>query len=280
MPRAETGGGRCPPPHAGVVAGDFQGDVATFYARHRRGYPAAFTSLLASALRLGADALVADVGCGTGQLTVPLAALARAVAGVDPEPDMLALAARAAAGQGVTNVTWVLGSDEALPALGALAGQALDAVTVANAIHLMPERRLFAAAMAVLRPGGGIAVIANGTPLWQQPSDWSRALRQALEQWLGTRLESCCGTDPRSRQRYRDAMLVAGLTEIREESVDYTGHLDLDEVVGGVYSAMPARLLPPPAERPAFAAHLRRAVGPAARFTEQVRVAALLGYRP
>jgi SAM-dependent methyltransferase len=74
-----------------VVAGDFQGDVAASYARYRRGYPAAFTGLLASALRLGADALVADVGCGTGQLTVPLAALARAVAGVDPEPDMLAL---------------------------------------------------------------------------------------------------------------------------------------------------------------------------------------------
>ncbi len=31
--------------------------------------------------------------------------------------------------------------------------------------------------MTALKPGGGIAVIANGTPLWQQPSDWSRAVR-------------------------------------------------------------------------------------------------------
>ncbi len=60
------------------------------------------------------------------------------MAGVDP--DMLALAADAAAEQGVTNVTWVLGSDAALPALATLAGgPVLDAVTVANAIHLMPE---------------------------------------------------------------------------------------------------------------------------------------------
>ena len=268
------------PAHAGVVAGEFRGEVASFYARYRRGYPAAFTDMLARALRLGSDAVVADIGCGTGQLTIPLAGRARAVAGVDPEPDMLALAAGAAAEQGVTNVTWVLGSDEALPALATLAGgPVLDAVTVANAIHLMPEQRLLTAAAGALRPGGAIAIIANGTPLWQQPSDWSRAVRRALEEWLGTRLDSCCGTDQRSRQRYRDAMLRVGLTDVREENCEYTGHLGIDELLGGLYSAMPAHLLPPAAERSEFAARIRRAVGAEARFTERVRVAALIGFR-
>jgi SAM-dependent methyltransferase len=271
---------RQPPAHAGVVAGEFRGEVAAFYARYRRGYPAAFTGMLARALRLGPDAVVADIGCGTGQLTIPLAGRARAVVGADPEPDMLALAAGAAAEQGVTNVTWVLGSDAALPALATLAGgPVLDAVTVANAIHLMPERRLFAGAMTALKPGGGIAVIANGTPLWQQPSDWSRAVRQALEEWLDTRLESCCGTDQQARQGYRDAMLGAGLTDVREESCEYAGHLSVDELIGGLYSAMPPHLLPPAAERPAFAAHIRRAVGAETRLAEQVRVAALIGFR-
>jgi ubiquinone/menaquinone biosynthesis C-methylase UbiE len=170
------------------MAGDFGGEVAGFCARYRRGYPPAFIEMLARALRLGAGDVVADVGCGTGQLTIPLASRVRAVAGVDPEPDMLALAGQAAAGQGLTNVTWVLGSDRELPALGALLGEhALAAVTIANAIHLMPPGRLFTTVMRLLRPGGGVAVIANGTPLWQQPSEWSRALRHALEQWLATR---------------------------------------------------------------------------------------------
>lgn len=263
------------------MAGEFSGEVASYYAEFRRGYPADFTDLLARALRLDADAVVADVGCGTGQLTVPLAARARAVVGVDPEPDMLALAARAAAGQGVTNVTWVLGDHDALPALAALAGgPVLDAITVANAIHLMPEQRLFATAMATLRPGGAIAVIANGTPLWQQPSDWSRAVRRALEEWLGTKLDSCCGTDQRSRQRYGAAMLRAGLTDVREEFLEYRADLDFDELIGGLFSAMPARLLPPAADRPAFAGLIRRAVGTDAPLTEQVRVAALIGRRP
>ncbi len=104
-------------------------------------------------------------------------------------------------------------------------------------------------------------------------------MRRALEEWLGTRLESCCGTDQRSRQRYRDAMLRAGLADVREEYCEYTGHLGIDELVGGLYSAMPAHLLPPAAERSEFAAHIRHAVGAQTRFTEQVRVAALIGFR-
>src|ERR1039458_7560466 len=129
-------------------------------------------------------------------------------------------------------------------------------------------------------PGGGIAVIANGTPLWQQPVPWSRAVRRGLEQWLGTRLESCCGTDAQSRQRYQSALLAAGFNGVHEQSLDYTGHLSFDELIGGLYSAMPSHLLPPPAQRAAFTDHIRNAIGAGDQFTEQVHLAALVGYSP
>jgi hypothetical protein len=173
------------------------------------------------------------------------------------------------------------GSDSDLPALSDLLGEhALAAVTVANAIHLMAHERLFTAVLRLLRPGGGLAVIANGTPLWQQPSDWSQALRRALEQWLGTKLESRCGTDPQSRQRYQAALQAAGFTGIREESVDYASDLDFDEVIGGLYSAMPSRMLPTRDRREAFTEHIRNAIGPGPRFAEPVHVAALIARTP
>jgi SAM-dependent methyltransferase len=263
---------------AGLVAGDFGGETAAFYARFRRGYPAAFTGLLTGALRLGPDDVLADVGCGTGQLTLPLARQVRAMAGIDPEPDMLALGRQAAAEQGVTNVTWVVGTDRDLPALPALLGApALAAVTIANAIHLTSAPDLFAVARRALRPGGGLAVVANGTPLWQQPVPWSRAVRRGLEQWLDVRLESCCGTDAAARQAYQAGLIAAGYVGVHQQSVDYTSKLDFAELIGGLYSAMP---LPAPERRKAFAAHIRGAVGDATRFTEQVHVSALIGYRP
>jgi ubiquinone/menaquinone biosynthesis C-methylase UbiE len=252
----------------------FGGEVAGFYHQYRRGYPPAVFATLAGVFSLTSDDIVIDLGCGAGQLTLPLAAKVRAVAAVDPEPDMLARARRAAAEQSLTNVAWLLGADTDMPALEALlGGQHAGAVTIGQALHWMHYRELFPTLAPLLRPGGGVAVITNGTPLWLQDSAWSQALRGFLERWLDTTLTSACGTDEASQQRYRDAMTAAGF-EVTDASFEYTGELDLDHLVGGLYSAM---RLPPPDQRAAFAEQVRRAVAPHERFTEPVLVRMLLG---
>jgi trans-aconitate methyltransferase len=45
--------------------------------------------MLAETFGLNAQDMVVDLGCGTGQLTLPIAHRVRAVIGMDPEPDML-----------------------------------------------------------------------------------------------------------------------------------------------------------------------------------------------
>jgi ubiquinone/menaquinone biosynthesis C-methylase UbiE len=257
----------------------FGGEVAGFYHQYRRGYPPAVIDMLVNAFSLTADDVVIDLGCGTGQLAVPIARRVRAVAGVDPEPDMLACARQNAADRGVGNTTWVLGADTDLPALRALlGGRRAGAVTVGQALHWMRYRELIPALVPLLRPGGGIAVLTNGTPLWLQDSPWSRALNGFLEQWLGTIAAGTTGTDDSSQQRYRDTMAEAGI-DVTEACYDYTDELDLEQLVGGIYSALPAQRLPPPDERAAFAAQIHHAVAPHAPFTEHVSVRMLLGRR-
>ncbi|HBW21513.1 MAG: class I SAM-dependent methyltransferase [Streptosporangiaceae bacterium] len=70
----------------------FRGEVADLYHRYRHGYPAAVLDAITGAFGLGPGDIVVDLGCGTGQLAVPMASRVRAVLGVDPEPDMLARA--------------------------------------------------------------------------------------------------------------------------------------------------------------------------------------------
>jgi len=260
-----------------VVAGAFGGETSSYYARYRRGYPGSLIDALVQRLALTIADLVLDLGCGTGQLALPLAHRVRAVIGMDPEPDMLAEARKAGQASGSQNALWLLGSDEDLRGRGSLTGdEALGAVTIGNAIHLMDHQRLFQAVKPLLRPGGGLAVIANGTPLWQQDSEPSRALRQALEQWLSITLTSCCGTDRESRSSYADSMRDAGF-EVTEVVVEYHGELDLAHIVGGVYSAMSPDQLPAPDRRAAFAAHIARALADTGPFVELVRVAAMIG---
>ncbi|MFB7381680.1 class I SAM-dependent methyltransferase [Kitasatospora purpeofusca] len=255
----------------------FSGDVAGYYAKYRRGYPPRAVDALQEAFGLGTEDVVLDLGCGTGRLALPLADRVRSVIGMDPEPDMLRLAGEAAAEQGIGNATWMLGGDRDVPALRTLLGRgALATTVIGNAIHWMRHEELFDALVPLLRPGGGIAVVANGTPLWLQENSWSPALRAGLERHFGAGLAPSCGTLPQDRDQYRQALGAAGLTEVREVVVEYTDELTPEQIVGGVFSAVPADRLPAPADRPAFAEYVRRCL-PAGQetFTEHVRVAIL-----
>ncbi|MFI7079555.1 class I SAM-dependent methyltransferase [Micromonospora sp. NPDC049903] len=255
----------------------FGGEVARLYQRYRRGYPPAVFDVLATTFGLTPQDVVVDLGCGTGQLTLPIAARVRAVVGIDPEPDMLVLARRAAEDQRVDNVSWLLGADSDLPALGRLFGDgSVGAVTVGQALHWMAHEDVFAGLRPLLRPGGGVAVVANGTPLWLQDTSWSRALRACLERWRGTELSRSCGTDTDSRRRYADALTRHGY-HVTETVVEYTDEIDLDALLGGVYSSFPVDALPPVEQRTELSTMIRDALGPATRFREHVRVCVLTG---
>jgi SAM-dependent methyltransferase len=256
----------------------FGGEVAKYYAKYRRGYPSAVVDSIAATFGLTGDDVVIDLGCGTGQLTLPLAERVRSVVGVDPEPDMLVLARLTAEAQGITNISWLLGADQNVPNLAALLGHgSVGAVTAAVAIHWMNRDTLFAAARPLLRPGGGIAVVTNGAPLWLQDTDWSRIVRARLEQWLGRSLTSSCQTDDEGRALNRKALESAGY-RVTESTVDYEAELTVDDLIGGIFSAISADKLPPVPERTQFADQLYTALAPNDHVTEQVRVHLQFGH--
>ena len=74
-------------------------------------------------------------------MALRLAPLFEAVVGLDPDPEMLARASRAAAGQGAGNATWVRQRAEALPAgLGSFRVVTFDA-----SFHWMDRPRVASA---------------------------------------------------------------------------------------------------------------------------------------
>ena len=266
--------------HTGTMADTdlgFRGEVADLYHRYRHGYPEPVIAAIGRIFALSDGDLTVDLGCGTGQLALPMAARVRAVLGVDPEPDMLLRARRAAGEAGVVNVSWMIGADTDMPAIRALLGSgAVGAVTVGQALHWMNRAALFAAAGPLLRPGGGIAVVTNGTPLWLQDTDWSRAIREVLEGWTGHKARATCGTDEQSQRRYGDDLSAAGY-EVITAAVDYDVELTADQLTGGIYSALGADRLPPSGQRAAFAARIAGAIAPRDHVIEHVHVAVLAG---
>ncbi|WP_253859843.1 class I SAM-dependent methyltransferase [Prauserella alba] len=253
--------------------------MTDFYHRYRRGYPPAVVDTLVNAFSLDHDDVVLDVGCGTGQLTLPLSKHVGVAIGLDPEADMLTRARAAANEDGARNVTWSLGSDEDLTTLHSLlAPRGFAGITIAQAAHWMDHDALFRSCVPTLRPGGGLAVVTNGKPLWQHDTAWSRALYDVLSTWLGTPPRATCGTDDDSQARYRESLGSAGFT-VRTAHIEYSDELTLEHVIGSVYSAFGANSLPAPDRRPVFEEMVRTALEPHRPFNEPVRVGLVIGTR-
>jgi len=256
----------------------FRGEVAALYQAYRRGYPPPVVDAIVGAFGLDRGDIAVDVGCGTGQLTRPLAARLRAVIGLDPEPDMLTVARRVAAAEGVANVAWTIGGDADLPAVAAAVGPGtVGVVTAAFALHWMSPGPLFAETMRLVRPGGGFAVVTNGRPLWLQDSAWSVALRDFMQGWLGQPVVHGCGSDEDAQQRYRSGLADAGF-EVTTATVAYDADMDFDHLLGGVLSTFSVARLPTPGDRERLADGMREAVG-AGPFTEHVDVRLIFGRR-
>jgi SAM-dependent methyltransferase len=173
--------------------------------------------LLESALK-GED-LVVEVGCGTGRMTLPLAALTPArVVGVDAEARMLEVArTKDAAGR----VEWMRGSAYRLP----LADEAAALVVMVMVVHLLRQRvRAFAEARRVLRGGGRLSV-------------WTFTPRHVAEFYLNAYFPSIAVID---RPRFPSVDVLAaelrraGFVELQVEVRDETRRMPLAEVVDRV----------------------------------------------
>lgn len=113
----------------------------------------------AAELTVDTDASIADIGCGTGALTLALARRfpdAR-VQGIDPSLAMVA-AARSANDSANLAATFDLATAQALP----YADGGLDAITYSLSLHHIPAAdrpEALREARRVLRPGGQVLVV-------------------------------------------------------------------------------------------------------------------------
>jgi len=130
-------------------------EAAELYDRARPGYPPALFEALAELADLEPGSRVLEIGCGTGQATLPLAERGYSVVAVELGAGLAAVARRKLADFRAVRVVVSAFEDWPMPA------QPFDAVVSATAFHwLDPAIRVSKSADA-LRPGGTLATIST-----------------------------------------------------------------------------------------------------------------------
>ncbi len=248
------------------------------YARYRAGYPA--TAVAALAARTGLDATqdVVDVGCGTGQLTLPLARHARSVQAIDPLAAMLDHGRAAAAAAGLDNIRWLEGD---ATQLRTLVRPGARLATFAASFHWTDRAAALADLDAVLQPGGSVVVVDDDLDDARQP-DWVHAITAVRARYPG--LEPAPGAVHGSLPTpHLQVLQESAFSDVHVSTWAWSRQLTVDEVVGLQLSysfSTPALL----GDRlGAFCKDVRAAVGalhPAGLVAEPVRLAVLVAARP
>jgi SAM-dependent methyltransferase len=215
--------------------------AAAHYRPGRPPYSPELEDVLTRELGLDGTGRLLDVGCGPGILAVRLASLFDEVVALDPDPDMLTEARKAAAHAGIGNIRWVQALAEDLPEA---APGPYGLVTFGQSFHWTDEHRVAEVVYDMLAPGGAMALVVHtvadrpwptspGPP--PIPHDEIKAL---VEKYLGSSSRAGQGSTPVRTHRFEDVLIRTRFGPSR--TVFASGKPDLirtrESVISGYFS--------------------------------------------
>lgn len=201
-----------------------------YYAEYRPAYGDGVVTHLVDRFDVDATARVLDLGCGAGQLAVPLAAHAGTVVGMDPNERMLEYARERAEAAGVDNCEWVVGSDADLRERDDVGP--LRLTTMGRAFHWMDGRATVDHLQEITESGGGVAIVSDEEWLTHGRNDWQAevyAVAEAYVEDLPTREHP---DDIEYDDPWDELLAERGLVDVTSERFDRDREWRVDEIVG------------------------------------------------
>jgi ubiquinone/menaquinone biosynthesis C-methylase UbiE len=253
--------------------------AVAYYARYRSGYPADRLDALAAAVGLDGSQVVLDIGCGTGQVAIPLAPHAGRVAAIDPVADMLTHGRDLAQAVGVQNISWRHGDSSQL---SALVEPGARLAVFAASFHWTDRAAVIAAMDDLLHQDGRIVVINDVLADSEQP-EWDGAIGAIRSRYLGAQRRAGSGLYSSPGPSHREVLSNSAFSAVSSETWSWTRELTVAEVVGLQFSysfSTPAQFGDRAED---FARDVRDAVlalHPSGVVTEPFRVEVLVASRP
>ncbi|MFE7709233.1 class I SAM-dependent methyltransferase [Streptomyces sp. NPDC057486] len=197
--------------------------AAAEYDRYRPGVPTEAAELLADTVRDLPDPVLLDLGTGTGQ--VPRALLPAVpglahIEAVDVSRQMLDQARDALVPVlGRCTLRLVHAAADAYGPLPDDETRAPDLVTCCRSFHWMDGPAVLAMADRVAAPDATVAIMGDGS-LWTHEADWTRALRELIQHYLGSERRAGTGaTYSEPRRSYGEGLATSAWSDVTEHRI-------------------------------------------------------------
>ena len=156
--------------------------AAGYYAKYRPKYPPELFRDAVQSFGLDGRGRLLDLGCGTGELALPLAKYFSQVLAIDPEPGMLEVGQQKATAAGADNIIWHKGSSKSLKGVQA----PFKLASLGQSLHWMDEEEALKELYGLIGPNGGVLVVGS-TPTAQNELAQAKdeLIHGLIEKYLG-----------------------------------------------------------------------------------------------
>lgn len=214
----------------------FQGR-AWYYAQYRAPYAQEILNDVKNYFHLDEKGTLLDLGCGTGELAVPLASSFEKVIGLDPSPEMLEEARERAEREKVTNIEWVKKTAEEIePSLGIF-----RLTTIGTAFHWMEQDLVLKKVYEQTETGGGVAILFGSlSKWWDAQTPWQQKAKSIVQKYLGVERRAGDGYFAEYRKgggRSEDALGRSAFKDMKAYTYKTSFQLNSEQVVGRLYSS-------------------------------------------
>ncbi|WP_319579810.1 class I SAM-dependent methyltransferase [uncultured Methanospirillum sp.] len=204
---------------------------ARYYAQYRGSYPAAVFDIIISQFNLSSESVILDLGCGTGNTSLPLAIRGYTVYAVDPEPDMITEAKlRESESKPLCPVRWISGSDATLTELNL---PRLKLCTMGLSFHWMDRHQTLKTLDTMIEPDGGI-VCLDKTDAFQSASihQLGRAAISEIQDMLGDSWDYFGRFEKKDRKKHEEFFAHSSFPVIKKIEFDVHEEHTIEELIG------------------------------------------------
>jgi len=263
--------------------GLFEG-TAWYYSRFRRGYPKTAIDTIIKYFRLDGASHVLDLGCGTGQLAIPLAGRGIPVHAMDPDLEMLTQGLHAAHDAGVLGIAWYEGDDTVLAKIPL---PPLKLCAMGASFHWMDRDRLLNTLQRLIVLDGGIAILGSKS-VWAQADSSttpsiSTIIKNVVTEFLGPERRAGSGTYKAPSERYESLLARSPFSHVEVMEFEAVHEKTVEEIVGLQLStsyASPAQLGSRLSDFKSTLTERLLAIEPSGKFVDTETTSVILASRP
>jgi len=214
-----------------------------YYVKYRLQYSQEIFDKIIEIFKPVENDVLLDLGCGTGELALPLSKSFGRVIAWDPNADMLRLAEQKADEQNIENVVFEQKSSDDLPSLN----EKIKLCTMGQSFHWMDGVETLTGIKKHLVNNGGVTIVGlkQGLsiymPTFDEPNqitaERNRIVSEVGIKYLGAQRKAGHGVFTRGKKSFEDMLSEAGFADIKESVLDITIKRTIDDVIGWLFSS-------------------------------------------